>query len=302
MSPSPSLPVAVAVVTGGSSGIGLALTNHLVAKKWHVFILDLQPPVLPVLPEATTFVQTNVAQWDELAAAFATAFARFDRLDFVALNAGIDDRDDIFGSVSRDRAKPPRKPNMLPFEVNLFAPYYGLKLAAHYMALSPDSSSGGGGKIVITGSAASLYAHPLFPQYTASKFGVLGLARATAGAAAPVNIAINCLCPCLVKTGLAPPGLLDRMPASAITPMRTILQAFDELALFDQLPAQGRAAWVRSGPRGETVEANGAMLRYREAPRPDTDASELNDPAVAEAWNVYVERNKRFAAMGAGED
>lgn len=129
-------PVGVAIVTGGSSGIGLALTNHLIAKSWHVFVLDVQPPVLPLLPESSTFIKTNVASWDELASAFQAAHDKFSRLDFCALNAGIDDRDDIFSTISKDPARPPRKPNMLTFEVNLFAPYYGLKLAAHYMYVS----------------------------------------------------------------------------------------------------------------------------------------------------------------------
>lgn len=128
-----SNPVGVAIVTGGSSGIGLALTNHLIAKEWHVFILDVQPPALPLLPESSTFIKTDVADWDQLAAAFRAAHARFARLDFCALNAGIDDRDDIFNTISEEAEKPPRRPNMLTFEVNLFAPYYGLKLAAHYM-------------------------------------------------------------------------------------------------------------------------------------------------------------------------
>lgn len=66
-------PVGVAIVTGGSSGFGLALTNHLVAKHWHVFNLDLQPPVSPVSPDATTFIKTDVSQWEELATAWTFA-------------------------------------------------------------------------------------------------------------------------------------------------------------------------------------------------------------------------------------
>lgn len=128
-----SNPVGVAIVTGGSSGMGLALTNHLIAKGWHVFALDIQPPAIPWHPESGTFLQTDVASWEQLASAFKTAYSAFSRLDFCAFNAGIDDRDDIFQTISDDVEKPPRKPNMLTFDVNLLAPYYGLKLAAHYM-------------------------------------------------------------------------------------------------------------------------------------------------------------------------
>lgn len=291
-------PAGVAIVTGGSSGIGLALTNHLVAKHWYIFILDIQPPVIPVLPDATTFIKTDVSKWEDLASAFEQSFSKFHRLDFCALNAGIDDRDDIFGSISRDPAKPPRKPNMLTFEVNLLGPYYGLKLAAHYMSLNPEPVAQGG-KIVITASAASFYSHPLVPQYTATKYGVLGLVRSAAPVAAQVGIRVNCLCPAFVRTGLAPPGLIDSIPESATTPMSTMLRAFDELAEFDKLAKVGRAKWVSEGHSGAAVEGTLDQLHYREEAKPEA-ASDTNDNTIAEAWaKAYVERNKKFAAEGA---
>lgn len=75
----PSAPIGVAIVTGGSSGIGLALTNHLVTKNWHVFILDIQAPIYPTPTQSTTFLQTDISDWDQLASAFHTAHARFSR-------------------------------------------------------------------------------------------------------------------------------------------------------------------------------------------------------------------------------
>lgn len=136
-------PVGVVIVTGGSSGIGLALANHLATKEWHIFILDIQSPISPLPVESTTFLQTDVSDWDQLASAFHNAHERFSRLDFVALNAGIDDRDDIFASISGDAVRTPRRPNMLTFAVNLHGPYYGLKLAAHYMSLDHTGPHGG---------------------------------------------------------------------------------------------------------------------------------------------------------------
>ncbi|KAI7779767.1 hypothetical protein LA080_000364 [Diaporthe eres] len=300
----PSDPVGVAIVTGGSSGIGLALTNHLATKNWHVFILDIQAPISPTPTESTTFLQTDISDWDQLASAFQTAHARFSRLDFVALNAGIDDRDDIFASISGDAARPPRRPNMLTFAVNLYGPYYGLKLAAHYMSLpaaQADNNTGtGGGKVVITSSVAGFRAHPPNPQYSSSKYGLLGLSRAVApAAAARAGIRVNCVCPAVVATGLAPPGLMEAFPASIVTPMATMMRAFDELGEFDRLAKDGREKWAGSGPNGAVVEVNLQDLIYREEPKMDGDSSV--DPGIAEAWrSVYEERNKRFAAMNQG--
>lgn len=330
----PPNPVGVAIVTGGSSGIGLALTLHLATKDWHVFILDVQEPISAVPTESVTFLQTDISDWDQLASAFQTAHSRFSRrmsrpspaidtyphllrlshhhrlstnrltphvtVDFVALNAGIDDRDDIFSSTSGDPARPPRRPNMLTFAVNLYGPYYGLKLAAHYMSLLADKNGTAtprGGKIIITSSVAGFRAHPPNPQYSSSKYALLGLTRAVApSAAARASIRVNCVCPAVVATGLAPPGLMESFPASIVTPMATMMRAFDELAQFDRLAADGKEEWVASGPNGAVVEANLEELIYREEPKMEGDSSV--DPGIAEVWNrVYEERNKRFAAM-----
>lgn len=214
-------------------------------------------------------------------------------MDFVALNAGIDDRDDIFASTSGDAARPPRRPNMSTFAVNLYGPYYGLKLAAHYMSLAGQNA---GGKVVITSSVAGFRAHPPNPQYSSSKYGLLGLTRAVAPGAARAGIRVNCVCPAVVATGLAPPGLMEAFPESIVTPMATMMRAFDELGEFDRLAGENKEKWVSSGPSGAVVEVNLQDLIYREEQEMEGDSSV--DPKIAEAWRVaYEERNKRFAAM-----
>ena len=107
----------VAIVTGGSSGIGLALAQHLVSLNWNVFVADVNPPKQEI--PSITYIKTDIASWDQQAAMFKQAYESGRRLDFCALNAGVTDRDDIFNSLSYDLMKPPRRPNMAPFEVNL---------------------------------------------------------------------------------------------------------------------------------------------------------------------------------------
>lgn len=107
----------VAIVTGGSSGIGLALVQHLVSLGWRVVISDIIPPTVSI--ERTVFFPADIASWDQQAKLFEAAYAWGRRLDFCALNAGIDDRDDIFDSLSLDINKPPRQPNMKTIDVNL---------------------------------------------------------------------------------------------------------------------------------------------------------------------------------------
>lgn len=280
----------VAIVTGASSGIGLALTKHLLSLHWHVAMADINPPP-EQLPD-TTFIRTNIASWSDQAALFAQTHAQHGRLDFCALNAGIDDRDDIFASVSSDVSNPPKQPNMLPLDVNLTGTYYGVKLAAHYMTL--DSSAAGkkqqGGKIVVTASAAGIRALPVVPQYSMTKHGLIGMVRSMGPVAQVVNIRINAVCPALVATGLAPAGLMDSFSQEQITPMSTIIRCFDELAQFERVGEQG---WVEEGRNGETVEGNLKKLIWHQPP---ANESEYTDDKGLEAWTrAYMERNKNFA-------
>lgn len=162
----------VAIVTGASSGIGLALTQHLLAQDWNVLMADVNPPE-ESLP-GTKFVQTDISSWDQQASMFAAAYAWHSRLDFCALNAAIDDRDDIFHSV--DTSKPPKKPNMRTVDVNVSGTWYGIKLAAHYMSLDGRAArkANPGGKIVVTASATGIYPNAVVPQYAATKHALIG--------------------------------------------------------------------------------------------------------------------------------
>ncbi|OQU99163.1 hypothetical protein CLAIMM_04835 [Cladophialophora immunda] len=123
----------IAIVTGGSSGIGAALVEHLVSLGWNVVIADIHQPKHS-LP-GTLYIHSDVSSWEQQSHMFKQAYEWGKRLDFCALNAGIDDRDDIFNTLSYDLHKPPKKPNTDTFSVNITGTYYGIKLAAHYMTI-----------------------------------------------------------------------------------------------------------------------------------------------------------------------
>lgn len=281
------MPSPVAVVTGASSGIGLALTEHLQSKGWRVVIADIQQPLSPEKLDAnrTLYVKCDVSSWDDQAALFAKAFEWGGRVDFAALNAGIDDRDDIFNTLSP--TTPPVKPNMKTFDVDLLAVYWGTKLAAHYI-----NRSGKGGHIAITASAAALYPHHAIPQYSACKAGCVGLVRSLAPVAIKHNIGIHALCPAFVPTNLAPPGLIDgyKKGGGVITPMSTILRAFDAMIEPDE-KGQRRS--------GRVVLASGENLVFKDeefAPRQDRQAEvqrELGDESIWE--RIYYPRNIKYA-------
>ncbi|KIY01727.1 uncharacterized protein Z520_01865 [Fonsecaea multimorphosa CBS 102226] len=258
----------IAIVTGGSSGIGAAFVAHLVSLGWNVVVADIHQPKHAL--SGTLYIHTDVSSWEQQADMFKQAYDwGGQRLDFCALNAGIDDRDDIFNTLSHDLHKPPKKPNTDTFAVNITGTYYGVKLAAHYMTLPGDPGTGKskpGGKIIITGSGAGLFPSSSTPQYTTSKHALIGLVRALgkSDAALAAHVRINTLCPAIVDTGEGMPvGLLEKLLPGQITPMSTVLRGFDTLA---DLAGAGAEDWVERGPAGETLEAKVNDLIWHYSP------------------------------------
>ena len=255
---------------------------------------DIQPPKEKL--DGTLFVKTDISSWDQQAVMFQQAYEWQSRLDFCALNAGIDDRDDIFNSISSDSSKPPKQPNMKTLEIDLFGPYYGVKLGAHYMSL--DSKAAGkpkvGGKVVITTSAAGIYPSPVTPQYGAAKHGLVGLVRSLGPVGSAVNIRVNAVCPALVPTNLAPPGLLEGFSEDQFTPMSTIMRCFSELA---DLETVNDDDWVEKGKFGETVEGNLQELIWHQPAERPTSSSYISDEGQQVWRRVYAERNKNFVMM-----
>lgn len=148
------MPPKVAVITGAASGIGLALTRDLVSKGWKVAMGDINQQagsaLAAELHPAVLFRQTDVSDWDQLAALFAAAWATWGRIDFHAANAGIDDRESLYGPTSRDGSDEPAKPDVSTVGVDLVSVIYGVRLAVHYFRKNEVP----GGKIVVTGSSA----------------------------------------------------------------------------------------------------------------------------------------------------
>ncbi|KAI9708612.1 MAG: hypothetical protein M1820_003830 [Bogoriella megaspora] len=306
----------VALVTGATSGIGLALVQHLLSlptSNWHIILADINPPspTLSLPTSRTLFTQTDVASWSQQSHLFSRGFAWHSRLDFIALNAGIDDRDDIFNSISdiqdgKAADTPPRKPNLRTFEVNQNAVYYGIKLSAYYLTrpkpeplVAEPGKLATNGRIVITASSAGLYPLPPVPQYTASKHALVALTRSMAPSAAKVGITINSVCPAMVVTNLAPAGLLDSYSESEMTPMSSMMRAFEELGELEGFERGGRnGGWrdVGRARNGCAVEVSLSELLYREPPLRKEGQRVSSAEDRGELWErVYRERNRGFA-------
>jgi 15-hydroxyprostaglandin dehydrogenase (NAD) len=163
----------VAIITGAASGIGLALTHHLLAKKWRVVMadinvdtgLDLQSKLGPDV----LFIETDVSSWASQVRLFEKAYEWSGyRLDFLASNAGVADTRNLVEGLEEDDGGLKLPFCFKPIEVNLFGSIYAIQLFSHYV----KKSGRPGGRVVITSSGAGQYGMPSNPVYCASKHGV----------------------------------------------------------------------------------------------------------------------------------
>lgn len=221
----------VAVVIGASSGMGLAVTKHLVAKGWRVAMADIDADsgrkVAAEIGDQVLFCRTDVTSYPQQASLFETAFAwGGDRLDLYAANAGIADTQFLCNNDYRYDENGLRLPvSLQTLDVNLTAVIQGVWLFKHYARRNKVA----GGKVVITSSSAGLYPMESDPIYTASKHALVGLTRALGPVLQRQNIQVNAICPAFVPTGLCPKEMLGRFPKEHMIPSSKTMAFLDRL-------------------------------------------------------------------------
>lgn len=146
----------VAVITGGASGIGLALTKHLLSKEWRVVMADRNADagkrLAAELGADSLFHQTDVSNYTDQAALFKSAFAwGEDRLDLFVANAAVPDQQNMYAAPELDENGDPKPLNLLTLDVDLHAVFQGMWLFKHYAGKNRKP----GGKIILAGSMAS---------------------------------------------------------------------------------------------------------------------------------------------------
>ena len=195
----------VALVTGGSSGIGRATALGFAAAGCKVVVANrTQETGEAVVAEIRAaggdaiWVRCDASQADQVAAMVATAVGTYGRLDYAFNNGGSGGG----GGWVVDIAEEDWDKTVDGYLKSVFL------CMKHEI---PAMLKGGGGAIVNNSSVDGLRAFPWDPVYSAAKHGVLGLTKSVAVQYARQGVRVNAVCPGWILTP-ATQGLVDQGP------------------------------------------------------------------------------------------
>jgi NAD(P)-dependent dehydrogenase (short-subunit alcohol dehydrogenase family) len=194
------------LITGGSSGIGLATALLLHSLSNNIVVLDrtapAQTPTTASLISSSRYLlcKCDITSWKAQRAAFKAAIDRFGGLDAVYVNAGIAEYKDQFFKDKFDADGQLAEPDRRTINIDLHAADDTVKLAIYWMRKDAKHGKGRGGSIVMTASLAGYLASAGAPLYSAAKHGIVGLMRALKNDLATVGIAISVVAPGITVT------------------------------------------------------------------------------------------------------
>lgn len=211
----------VAVITGGSGGIGRAAAKLFTDEGGKVMLVDidgdaLESAVSEIGGEQAAFTVANVADPAETEAFVSATVERFGGIDIALLNAGIE------GKIASLVDYPLEMFDKV-IDVNVRGVFLGLK------SIMPVMSKRGGGSIVITSSTSGIRAVGGMSAYVTSKHAVIGLMRTAAMEGAPDDIRVNTVNPSPIDTRMMssieeqagmPTGDRSNRPMAKHTPLQ----------------------------------------------------------------------------------
>lgn len=184
------------LITGGASGLGLAMSLRFASEGYRVCIADINQELglkavneLRQFSDDAFFQLCDVREPTQLKDAVQAVCHRFGRLDIMVNNAGTASGGPFDWLTVEDWR--------WIMDINFFGVLYGCQAAV------PIMMQQGGGYIVNIGSMAGLLNLPGMSNYNVSKAAVISLSETLAGELQPHGIGISCVCPSFFATNLA---------------------------------------------------------------------------------------------------
>ena len=195
---------AVAIITGGASGIGRALAEELVSRGAHVVLADLQIDLAQEVAAniraqggKADAVEVNVTDASAVNALVQNTVERAGRLDYMFNNAGV-----AVAGEARDHSLDDW--NYI-LDINLRGVIHGVQAAYPVMIAQ------GFGHIVNTASVAGLFPTAFMIGYSATKHAVVGLSTSLRIEAAYDGVRVSVVCPGLIRTPIMDGGKYGRL-------------------------------------------------------------------------------------------
>jgi len=240
MTTSFSLKNKVAVVTGGGSGIGLAIVERYLAAGAKVVMADLSDGRALAKKVGAHFIKVDVSNEQNVSDLFMQAKQHYGAIDIVVNNAGV-------CPPFRDLQEATTADYEFAFKVNTLGVAYGLKYAPQHM--------NDGGSIINTSSVSGKLGVFGLGAYASSKFSVLGLTQTAAVELGERSIRVNAICPTSVNTPMAADNDQSQLEMEKImVPLGRICEP-EEIAAFAHFLAADDCCFIN----GQAINVCGGM-------------------------------------------
>ncbi|KAL6160602.1 hypothetical protein ACJQWK_02321 [Exserohilum turcicum] len=262
----------VVLITGASSGIGLATLRRVIQHGGKVFASDINP--LPQ-PEGASvpFIKANVASWQDQVDMFKAAEKEYGKIDHVFANAGVGMSAPLVDDEVDEKGEP-RPPKLDTININLIGVMYSVKLGIHYLRKNPC-----GGSIVTTASGSS-FTRVELSDYSMSKHAVLGLTRALYRELHPkLPIRINSIAPSWTDTAIVPREVIALFGEGSYQTADVVARSA-MILMVDQT----RHGEMVYSDRGKFVEMENGATGFHAQTKKTLGFAEDEETSEAKAW------------------
>ena len=183
------------LVTGGTSGLGKAITEGFAAEGGRVFFLGRNKKAGTAVEEAlrkegydATYIVCDISKADEISDAVKITEKKTGHIDVLVNNAGVSSRGSVVSTDLEDWQR--------TFDVNLQAPFLFMRAAI------PAMKESGGGSIINIASVAGKVTIPGGAAYCATKAALIHLSKQVANDFGSDGVRCNVVCPGLFSTNM----------------------------------------------------------------------------------------------------